>query len=115
MSDRLGDKIRLQHILDAIGQIEIYTDGVDFEHFASNKMMFDATLRQLEIIGEACNRLSNELIQNNKDVYWARIIGLRNLVIHEYFGIDDLTIWNIIKLNLPAFKAQIYLIIKDLG
>ena len=114
MPDRLGDKIRLQHILDAIEQIEIYTDGIDFEHFASNQMMFDATLRQLEVIGEASNRLSDELIQSNNDVYWARIVGLRNLVIHEYFGIDDLTIWNVLKLNLPEFKEKIQLIIKYL-
>ena len=114
MPDRLGDKIRLQHILDAIKQIETYTDGVDFEHFTANQMMFDATLRQLEIIGEASNRLSEELIQSNTDVYWARIVGLRNLVIHEYFGIDDLTIWNILKINLPEFKEKILFINKNL-
>ncbi len=115
MPDRLGDTIRLQHILDAIEQIETYTEGVDYEQFTSNQMMFDATLRQLEIIGEASNRLSDALIQSNPDVYWARIVGLRNLVIHEYFGIDDMTIWNILKLNLPEFKEKILLIIKHLG
>ena len=76
MPDRLGDKIRLQHILDAIEQIEKYTDGVDYEHFISNQMMFDATLRQLEIIGEASNRVSPELVKKNGQVHWARIIGL---------------------------------------
>ena len=54
--------------------------------------MFNATLRQLEIIGEASNRISSQILDNNPDIPWARIIGLRNLVIHEYFGVDDFTI-----------------------
>jgi uncharacterized protein with HEPN domain len=70
-------------------------------------MMFNATLRQLEIIGEASNRLSEDLILDNPEIPWARIIGLRNLVIHEYFGIDDLTIWNVITINLPFLKEKI--------
>ena len=77
-------------------------------------MMFNATLRQLEIIGEASNRLSEELLHNNSDVPWARIIGLRNLVVHEYFGIDDLTIWNVVKLNLTPLKEKVQLLIKAL-
>jgi len=107
MPDRLGDKIRLLHILDAIAEIEIYTNGVDINTFINNSMMFNATLRQLEIIGEASNRLSENLIIDNPDIPWARIIGLRNLVIHEYFGIDDFTIWNVITINLPDLKDKV--------
>ncbi|MBI5914508.1 MAG: DUF86 domain-containing protein [Bacteroidetes bacterium] len=114
MPDRLGDKIRLQHILDAIHEIESYTDGIEMEHFVSNSMMFNATLRQLEIIGEASNRLSEELLQNNSDVPWARIIGLRNLVIHEYFGVDDFTIWNVVKVNLPTLKEKMQIIVNTI-
>lgn len=115
MPDRLGDKVRLLHILDAIEAIESYTAGVDLDGFVANSMMFDATLRQLEIIGEASNRLSEELLQNNGDVPWARIIGLRNLVAHEYFGIDDFTIWNVVKLNLPPLKSKIQAMLKGLA
>ena len=107
MQDRLGDKLRLQHIIDAINEIELYTKDATAESFAANSMMFNATLRQLEIIGEASNKLSEKLIMENEDIAWARIIGLRNLVIHEYFGIDDLAIWNIIKINIPSFKDKI--------
>ena len=113
MQDRLGDKIRLLHILDAINEIEIYIKDIDLETFVKNSMMFNATLRQLEIIGEASNRLSENLIQNNSEVPWARIIGLRNLVIHEYFGIDDFTIWNVIKINLPSLKIRIESLISE--
>ncbi len=107
MQDRFGDRIRLQHIIDAITEIETYTKDATSESFAANSMMFNATLRQLEIIGEASNKLSEEFISQHSDIAWARIIGLRNLVIHEYFGIDDLAIWNIIKINIPAFKIKI--------
>lgn len=78
-------------------------------------MMFNATLRQLEIIGEASNRLSEELLQKTSEVPWARVIGLRNLVVHEYFGIDDLTIWSIIKVNLPQLKKKVSVIVRSVN
>lgn len=87
---------------------------IKLEDFVKNSMMFNATLRQLEIIGEASNRLSENLLQENPDIPWARIIGLRNLVIHEYFGIDDFTIWNVIKLNLPSLKDKVSLLIQHM-
>ena len=57
--------------------------------------MFNATLHQLEIIGEAANGLSEDFIINHPDAPWARIVGLRNVIILEYFGVDDLTTWSI--------------------
>ncbi|WP_297510441.1 DUF86 domain-containing protein [Flavobacterium sp.] len=113
MQDRLGDKVRLLHVLDAITEIENYLQDTDLAHFVKNSMMFNATLRQLEIIGEACNRLSQNLLLNHPEIPWARIIGLRNLVIHEYFGIDDFTIWNVIKINLPELKVNVQAILDN--
>ena len=113
MQDRLGDKVRLLHVIDAINEIECYLQDTDLEHFVKNSMMFNATLRQLEIIGEASNRLSEKILLNNPEIPWARIIGLRNLVIHEYFGIDDFTIWNVIKINLPDLKVKILAILEQ--
>lgn len=114
MQDRLGDKVRLLHIIVAINEIENYIQDVDFDHFVKNSMMFNASLRQIEIIGEASNRLSENFISNNSSIPWARIIGLRNLVIHEYFGIDDLTIWDVIKVNLPDLKLKILVLLEDM-
>ena len=114
MQDRLGNKVRLLHIIDAINEIENYVHDTDLENFVKNSMMFNATLRQLEIIGEASNRLPENLLHENPDIPWARIIGLRNLVIHEYFGIDDFTIWNVIKLNLPSLKEKVSLLIQNM-
>jgi uncharacterized protein with HEPN domain len=115
MQDRLGDNVRLHHIVDAINEIENYVQDVDFDHFVKNSMMFNASLRQLEIIGEASNRLSEQILNDNSSIPWARIIGLRNLVIHEYFGIDDLTIWDVIKINLPDLKEKILVLLEDIN
>lgn len=114
MQDRLGNKVRLLHIIDAINEIENYLQDSDLKTFVNNSMMFNATLRQLEIIGEASNRLTEDLLDKNPNIPWGRIIGLRNLVIHEYFGIDDLTIWNVIKINLPELKEKVTLLISEL-
>ena len=107
MRDRLGDKVRLQHIIDAINTIETYTNGITLTDFRNNSLYSDATARQLEIVGEACNRLSEKILTENPTVPWARIIGLRNMLIHEYFGIDTIAIWKIVHNNLPNFKSDI--------
>jgi uncharacterized protein with HEPN domain len=114
MTDRLGDKVRLQHILDAISEIENYIKGVDFVQFSSNSMLFNACIRQLEIVGEAVNRLSDDLIANNPDVEWRKVTGLRNMLIHEYFGIDDKLIWSIIQKNIPDLKNKVSQIVANL-
>ncbi len=114
MTDRLGDKVRLQHILDAISEIENYTENVDFAQFSSNSMLFNACVRQLEIVGEAVNRLSDDLIANNPNVEWRKVTGLRNMLIHEYFGIDDKLIWSIIQKNIPDLKNKISIIVASL-
>jgi len=94
-------------MLNAISEIEQYTQGVDKETFVNHSMMFNATLRQLEVIGEAANHISDEVQLAHPEVLWARITGLRNLVIHEYFGVDDQTIWSIVQNNLPVLKVQL--------
>jgi len=94
-------------MLDAIYEIEEYTKDVDKDTFVNHSMMFNATLRQLEIIGEAANHISEDVQISNPDILWARIIGLRNLVVHEYFGVDDHSIWSILQINLPVLKVQL--------
>lgn len=113
MTDRLGDKIRLRHILEAINEIETFIKDIDFVQFSSNSMMFSACVRQLEIVGEAVNRLSDDIIFLNPDVEWRKITGLRNMLIHEYFGIDDRLIWNIIQRNIPDLKEKVTTILNN--
>ena len=107
MNAKISDSVRVLHILDAIQEIENYIQGADKDTFVNNSMMFNATLHQLEIIGEAANGLSDGFIMNHPDIPWARIIGLRNLIVHEYFGVDDQTIWSIVTINIPQLKQYL--------
>ena len=107
MRGKTGDKIRLQHILDAIDEIENYLQDVDYAQFAQNSMMRFACLKQLEIVGEACNHLTTEIMERYQDVEWAQIIGMRNVFIHEYFGVDLNLVWDIIQTDLPDLKMKI--------
>lgn len=106
--------IRLQHIFDAIVEIENYTSKADFSDFEKNSMMLHASVRQLEIIGEASNHLSKEILETYQTVEWKQIIGFRNLLIHEYFGVDITVVWNVIQFDLPHLKKEIIKIILDL-
>ena len=114
MQGRLGDNARLQHILDAIAKIEAYITEQTFESFEENSMMLDACIRQLQIIGEACNKVSKALQEENQDVPWSQIIGLRIIVVHHYFGVDKRIIWDVVKKDLAPLKAQVIRIIQTL-
>lgn len=107
MPDKLGDKARLTHLADAIAALEKYTGGVSREQFLEDSMRSDACIRQLEIIGEASNHLSEALIAASPEVNWTQIVGLRNIIAHEYFGIDLHLIWRIIQFYVPVLKENV--------
>ena len=107
MRGKLGDKIRLQHILEAIGEVESYLLEKDFDDFMSNSMMRFACIKQMEIIGEASNHVSEETKLKFSEIQWAQIVGMRNVFVHEYFGVDTTIVWEIIKNDLPELKTQV--------
>lgn len=72
-------------------------------------------MRNIEIIGEAANKLSERIYEENKRVPWGRMIGLRNIVIHEYFGVDLNIIWQIVTVNLPETKPKIEKILTEIS
>ena len=102
-----SNKLFTEDILDSIEKIERYTKELNYEDFIENQMVVDAVIRNLEIIGEASNNLSKELRSKFSDIPWKRMIGLRNIVVHGYFGIDLSIIWEIITKNLPDTKPDI--------
>jgi uncharacterized protein with HEPN domain len=106
------DQTYLRHILDAIGRIESYV-AVGREAFMSGSHWQDATIRQLEIIGEATKRLSPGLRSRYPEVPWRRIAGLRDVLIHDHMGVRLTAVWEVAQTDLPAFKKQIELILKD--
>jgi len=107
MKGKMGDKQRLLHILDSIIEIENYICNTSFESFLQNSMMRFATIKQIEIIGEAANYLTDETKLKFYNIEWRQITGLRHILVHEYFGIDTHLIWQIITNDLPVLKEKV--------
>jgi len=112
MSKR-GIKLYLEDIQDSIRKIEKYARGSDFEKFSRDEQKIDAVVRNLSIIGEAVRNIPKEIKAKNPEVAWNEIKGMRNKVIHEYFGIDDEILWKTIQDDLPIFKKQITKLLKS--
>jgi uncharacterized protein with HEPN domain len=112
MSER-GAKLYLADIETALGKIEQYTNGLSFEQFASNGQVIDAVVRNFEIIGEAVRNIPKETTMAHSDIPWEKMIGMRNKVIHEYFGIDEEILWKTVKEDLPVFKGKIAKVVAD--
>ena len=101
------DKAYLQHILEAISDIEKFIENVSQEEFYKNKEKQYAVLRALEIIGEATKNLSKELKARYSKIPWRDIAGMRDKLLHEYFGVKLELVWETIKDSLPKLKRQI--------
>lgn len=106
--------IFVKDIVDAITKIESYIKDLDYNTFAQNSMIIDAVIRNLEIIGEATKNIPDDVKKRYQGIPWKRMIGLRNIVIHEYFGVDLDNIWKIINENIPAVKPDILKILDEL-
>ncbi|MGC8972038.1 MAG: DUF86 domain-containing protein [bacterium] len=97
----------LRRYFNAIGKIERYTKGVTFENFCKNEMLIDAVIRNFEIIGEAVKSIPIEIQMKYPGIEWKEASGFRNVLIHEYFGIDLEAIWDTINNDIPIFKDKI--------
>jgi uncharacterized protein with HEPN domain len=104
MKGPITDKIRIQHILDAIKEVEKYLSDIFYEDYLANSEKRFATVKQIEIVGEACNHITRELKQAHPEIEWNPITGFRNISIHEYFGVNFHIVWEIAKNDLPVLK-----------
>lgn len=95
------DTLLLKHIAEAGNKIINYTAGIIYEIFLSNSMIVDAVVRNFEVIGEAAKLVSVETKINHPEVEWKRMIQFRNVLIHDYFGIEYEIVWDVIKNYLP--------------
>lgn len=91
----------LEDIRDAAQKILTYTSGMDFDDFTADDKTIDAVVRNFEIIGEAANRVPPDFKAQHPEIEWRRMVGLRNRIIHEYFGINYMTVWKIKDENIP--------------
>ncbi len=100
-------KAYLKDILDSIKKIEKYTNGIFFDKFAADELIQDGVVRNLEIIGEAVKNIPDDVKKNIPDIDWKKIAGLRDILIHAYFGIDVEIVWDIVKNKIPELKQYI--------
>jgi uncharacterized protein with HEPN domain len=102
----------LQDIQEAIQNILDYTQDLSFEDFLDDSKTKDAVVRNFEIIGEASNKLPKDFIAKNKTIDWIGMIGFRNILVHDYFGIDYEILWKIKSEHLELLNENIRLLLK---
>ncbi len=107
------DRLYLTHILECIITIEEYTvEGR--ESFFAAKIIQDAVIRNLEIIGEATKKISYDLRDQYSDIPWREMAGMRDVLIHEYFGVDLNIVWNVVESELPKIKSKMTVVLQKL-
>ena len=104
----------LEDIIDAIVRIEDYAHEMDEEDFREDLKTQDAVIRRLEIIGEAVKNLPSDFKESHPEIPWRKMAGMRDVLIHAYFGINVSRVWNTIKADLPDLKPGIERVIEEL-
>lgn len=107
-------KAYCQDILDCIRKIENYTTDFSFDRFTGNELVQDGVVRNLEIIGEAVKKLPDEFKLKRTHIPWRNIAGLRDIIAHDYFGLDFEIIWDVIKNKLPQLKEAVSEILSEI-
>ncbi len=106
MSSR-NSRFRLEEINDALDSILEYVENLDYEAWVRDKKTIDAVIRNLEIIGEAATRVPNDIQEQYTDIPWYQMKAMRNILIHEYFGVDKDVLWRTIQDDIPPLKRKI--------
>jgi len=107
MSKKRDDKLYVDDILDSINAIQKYIYEIDYNDFVENRMIYSATIRELEIIGEATGKISQTIKDKYPNIDYRTIKDFRNVLAHEYFGVDMEIVYSIVKHKLPSLKEQI--------
>ncbi|RLA75359.1 MAG: DUF86 domain-containing protein [Epsilonproteobacteria bacterium] len=106
------DKDFIFDMLSACENILEYTQGFTYEEFKNNKIVVDAVIRNIEILGEAAKKVSDELKEKYNTVKWRDISRTRDKIIHFYFGVSVSIIWDIVSIDIPALKEKLEAIVK---
>ncbi len=106
MSER-HPQVLIDDIIESLDRIFAYTEGMTQSDFTNNQLVVDAVLRNFEIIGEAASKLPKEFVERHQNIEWKRIIGMRNRLIHGYFGVSLPLVWQTIRHDLPTLKTKL--------
>jgi uncharacterized protein with HEPN domain len=98
---------RIRDILKAIDKIERYVKGMTLSQFKKNELVIDAVIRNLEVIGEASKNIPASVRHSHSDIPWDQMNGMRNVLIHQYFGVDIKIVWHTAKKYLPTLQKQL--------
>ena len=109
----IDDLSRLRHMRDAATEILEFTKESSRDSLTSNRMLQLAIVKDLEIIGEAANNISSQCQDKYPNIPWRVIVGMRNRLVHAYFGIDLDVIWNTVQKELPSLVKLLEMIIED--
>jgi len=105
----------LRHVLDAMDTVEEYLQGVDEEKFKNTRLIQDGVIRQIEIIGEAGRHVSKDIRKSHPEILRQDVAGMRDKLIHGYFGVDIEKVWDTTRDDLPILRKQVTGIFKDFG
>ena len=106
-------RLYCEDILVSCEKVLRYTEEVSFEAFIEDEIRFDAVLRNLQIIGEAVKQVPQDMRDRYSIIEWRKIVGLRDILAHAYFSLEDETIWDIVENKVPELRSQIQIIIQQ--
>ncbi len=106
-------KLYLYDLKEAIDKVESFTEGLTSEEFAKDVKTIDAVTRNLQVIGEAAGHIPKRIKEKHLNIDWRGMVGMRNILVHEYFGVRSEIIWKTIRERLPELREQVEEILKE--
>lgn len=107
MREECRDKGRLEHMLQSIAKVYEYTEGIDYEAFSTDSLRLHATMYNVQIIGEAVCKLTDEFKNSHSATNWRVIEKMRHILVHYYYQIDTMILWEVVKMDLPELQSQL--------
>ncbi len=98
------DLVYIEHIQSSVNRIQSYTSGLNLDLFLENHMVQDAIVRQLEVIGEATKRISQDFRDQHQDIPWKDMAAMRDKLIHDYIEVDFKMVWNTARIDIPELE-----------